>query len=118
MDLIDRLNILKESGQITEETYEKLLKVIKIFEQKYKIILSEENGAMYITHLSAALTRMYKGEVIHEVSEEIYDEIKVNAHFTKSQEILNYIEESLKLNFAMGERGFIIAHICTVLTNK
>ena len=54
MDLTIRLNILRDAGQITEKTYNQILKVIAFFKEKLGIELKEENGAMFITHLSSA----------------------------------------------------------------
>ena len=59
MDLTIRLNILRDAGQITEKTYNQILKVIAFFKEKLGIELKEENGAMFITHLSSALTILF-----------------------------------------------------------
>ena len=52
MELTIRLNILRDSALLSEENYNKILEVIKYFDEVKNIKLMEENASMFITHLS------------------------------------------------------------------
>ena len=75
MDLQTRLEILCSTGTISNETREVMLNVIKMFQEKHQITLTEENGAMMTTHLSMAITRVKNNEPVKVTNEEVYQEI-------------------------------------------
>jgi hypothetical protein len=54
-----RLGILKDAGQIDEEIYRNVIKIISIFHNRWCIELNEENGAMLITHLCRPIMPEY-----------------------------------------------------------
>ncbi|SFB25813.1 PRD domain-containing protein [Clostridium frigidicarnis] len=114
MDLIVRLNILRDAGQVSEKTYNQLLKVIRYFKEKRNIELTEENGAMLITHLSSALARIEKNELVNSIEEIIFEEIKKDINYKKVVEITDDMEETIG-KLPREERDFIEMHICTLL---
>jgi len=119
MELQLRLQILKDAGQISEETYEGLNRIIDMFKNKWDITLVEENGAMLITHLSVAMERGRRGEVIEGIDNEIYNEIKNHCEFDKCKRIVKDISEEARINIPENEETFIMMHLCTLLeTNK
>ena len=117
MNLKDRVDILLETKLITEEVYKLLLEIIKKLEDEYDIKLTEENGGMFITHLSAAITRIKKGEPINELDEAIINEIKADESYFKAKMITDNIKRICELEFPLGEEIFIITHICSILNN-
>jgi transcriptional regulatory protein LevR len=116
MDLSIRLNILKDSGQITENTYNAINEVILLLKEKRGIILTEENGAMFITHLSSALTRIEKSDLVGKIEDSILEEIKKDTNYEKTLEIVKEVE-GVTGKFPTEERDFIEMHICTLLSN-
>lgn len=114
MDLAIRLNILRDSGQISEITYSKIISVIDGLKKKRNIELTEENGAMFITHLSAAITRIEKNELVNRIDDFIFDEVKNDINYLKAVEITNEVEEYTG-KLPSEERDFIEMHICTLL---
>lgn len=119
MELDVRLNILKEAGQISEDTFNILKKVILMIRDKWNIQLTEENGAMLITHLSVALERIKKGEIIEGIDSEIYEQIKSHPMYKKCTEVLKNIEEESNIKIPENEQTFIMMHLCTLFeTNK
>lgn len=114
MDLTIRLNILRDAGQITEKTYNQIFNVMAFFKQKLEIELNEENGAMFITHLSSALTRIDEGKLVENIDEFVFEQVKSDINYKKSIEITNHLEEILG-ELPKQERDFIEMHICTLL---
>lgn len=114
MDLNIRLNILKNAGQISEENYEKIILIIKHFKEEIGIELTEENGAMFITHLSSALSRIEKNELVNKIDDCIFNEVKNDINYIKTVEIVKTIEKLIGI-FPNEERDFIEMHICTLL---
>ena len=114
MDLSFRLGLLKDGGQIDQETYEKLLEVPVIIKDKWGIEVLEENGAMLITHMAAALMRVKRGETVSPMEEEILLQLKTEKDYENSRILLNIIEEELKITLPEEEREFIILHLCTL----
>jgi len=117
MDLMFRVNVLKDSGQINERTYNIINNFINLLKADYAIELNEENGAMLITHLCIALTRIDKNETVKPVSELIFEELKNDSQFNKSNEIIKKLEELMNKEIPESEKGYIQMHIC-VLLNK
>lgn len=115
MELDIRLQILKDAGQITEETFEALKNVIKMFRNKWAIALTEENGAMLITHLSVAIERIKKGEIIEGIDSEVYREIENHEEFSKAKKMLKDIIEASNTQISGSEETFIMMHLCTLL---
>ena len=114
MDLSFRLGLLKDGGQIDQETYEKLLKVPEIVKDRWGIELLEENGAMLITHMSAALMRVKRGEAVSPMEEEIILQLRGEKDYESSQCLLRILEEELEINLPEEEKEFIIMHLCTL----
>lgn len=118
MNLNVRLNILKDAGQISEDTYEKILNTIKMFDEDWSIKLTEENGSMLVTHLSVAIERIMKNETVEGVNKDIFTEILNNRYYDKGKKILNNIQEIIKVEFPENEQGFIMMHLCVLLETE
>ena len=114
MDLSFRLGLLKDGGQIDQETYEKLLRVPVVIKDKWGIELLEENGAMLITHMSAALMRVKRGEAVNPMEEEIVLQLRNEKDYESSKLLLKEMEEELEIELPEEEKEFIILHLCTL----
>lgn len=115
MDLQTRLGILCSTGTISNETREVMLNVIKMFQEKYQIILTEENGAMMTTHLSMAITRVKNNEPVKVINEEVYQEILESEFLEKAQEIYKDLENILDVKLPEDEKKYMLVNICTIL---
>ena len=62
MDFEPRLSILRQAGMLSDEDYQKVQDVIRYFQEKYDLTLTEENASSMITHLCAALGRIQRGD--------------------------------------------------------
>lgn len=76
MDFEPRLSILRQAGMLSDEDYQKVQDVIRYFQEKYDLTLTEENASSMITHLCAALGRIQRGEPVEPLDEEVYEETK------------------------------------------
>ncbi len=117
MELDMRLDILKQTNQIDEDIYSKLKAVIKMIHCKYNIKLNEENGAMFITHLSVALMRIKNKQLVENIDEGIFNEIKHSEFFNISNEVIKDIENITAMEIPECEKNFIAMHLCTLFTN-
>ena len=117
MELDDRLIILRDSGQIDEDIYQKSIRIISMFNTKWNIELKEENGAMLITHLCIALQRAKNNSKVEEIDEEIYGEVKLNPNFKTCKRVLEDIKSEINMDIPENEQSFIVMHLC-VLFNK
>ncbi|MFL0268839.1 PRD domain-containing protein [Candidatus Clostridium radicumherbarum] len=118
MELSMRLDILKNAGQISEETYDALLRIIKMFKNKWEIELTEENGAMLITHLSIALERIKKNELVDGIEEETYKEIKNHCQYEQCKNIFKDIMKEAAIEIPINEETFIMMHLCALFESN
>jgi transcriptional antiterminator len=114
MELDIRLNILKDAGQISKETYDALIRVIEMFKNKWNVLLTEENGAMLVTHLSVALERIKKKEVVEGIDSKAYEEIKNHCEYEKCKKVLEDITKEIVIEIPKNEETFIMLHLCAL----
>ena len=86
MDFEPRLTILHQAGMLSEEDCRKVQDVIRFFQEKYGLTLTEENASAMITHLCAALGRIHRGEPVEPLDEEVYEETSQEPTFPKALE--------------------------------
>lgn len=115
MELNGRLELLCNSGQISEKTKETIINIIRLFDTKLDIKLTEEYGAVFITHLAVAIERMKKNRKINPMDDSLFYEVRENPNYYRSVEILNDIEKETGIEFFENEKAFIILHICSIL---
>jgi len=118
MELSERLDLFMSSGQISEASYKALLRVIDMFKQQYGLILTEENGAMFITHLSIAGERIKRQEFVEPVDKEIYKEIENDPDFGKAEQVFAFIQQEMNISIPDNEKGYIMLHLCTLFKLK
>jgi len=118
VELDIRLGILKDAGQIDEEVYRNVLKVISVFHDRWSIELKEENGAMLITHLCIALQRVKNNCPVEKIDEELYEEVKQNQYFEISQKALSNIKSEMNMDIPEGEESFLLMHLCVLFEKE
>lgn len=118
MEITKRLDILKMSGQLSDEMHSKVLEIIDRFNENHNIVIHEENGAMLITHLCIALSRIEKGEGVNRIEADIFAEVENNHFYTQAKEILEGIEEVLGFTMPEEEKGYMLMHLCVLLENE
>ena len=113
--LRERLDILKEAGEISEEIGDTVTEFVQSFEQKYSLTMTEDNAAMLITHLAMALARIKKGEEINEIDEQIMDEIRQSNIYGELPGFYRTIEDRLQIELPDSEKGYIALHACAIM---
>ena len=114
MELDNRLLILKDAGQIDEDIYEKIIKIISMFHIIWNIELKEENGAMLITHLCIALQRVKNNNPAERMDEELYKQVKLNQHFETCKRAFGDIKTEINMDIPESEKSFIMMHLCVL----
>lgn len=117
MELTIRLNILRDSGLLSEENYNKILEVIKYFDEVKNIKLMEENASMFITHLSSALERIDKNETVNDLDEVVLESLKLENSYNNAAIIVKDLKGVLG-EIPDEEVNYIIMHICTLLSQS
>lgn len=118
MELDTRLKILKDAGQISESNFEAMIKTIRMFEEKWGIVLTEENGAMFITHLSMAVERITKGGTVEAADENIYREVTENKNYSKCQKVLVDIENETGIKIPPNEGSYLMMYLCSLFDEQ
>lgn len=114
MDLTLRLNILRDAGQLSQDNYDKVIKVIEYFEEKRGIKLLEENSAMFITHLCSALSRIENNDLVNKLEDVVAQSLKEDKNYEKAVLVAKDLENILG-EIPESEFDFIVMHVCTLL---
>lgn len=118
MDIEMRIELLQQSGQLSKDGYKKIQKMKNYFKESLDITLLEENAAMFVTHVSIALSRIEKGGKINKIEEIVYEELTSNDYFKKCLEIITEMEDTMNVAFPQEEKDYIIMHICVLLQKE
>ncbi len=117
MSLELRLRLLEESGQISPEVAELTRRILARVEERYGIVLTEENGAMFTTHLAIALERLRSGEAIEAMVAEGLAEVKAYPEEWAfvSETVAGEAGRQLGVVVPEGEIGYLTAHLITLV---
>jgi transcriptional regulatory protein LevR len=118
MDLMLRLRILREAGQLKEKNYEAILKVIELLNTRWGVVLTEDNGAAFTTHLAIAFERMDKSEPVAGIGDYIMQELTSQPCFSQSGEALKAIAVIYGREIPEYEEGYILIHLCTLFSKE
>lgn len=114
-----RLEILKNSGVIDEKIYNTVTNLIIYLNEKWEIRLTEDNGAMFITHLSMALKRIKEGGSVSNIDENVFQEILVSDKFQKIEKIYEDIEKNIfSEKLPEEEKKYILINLLLIEENK
>lgn len=115
MDLRVRLDILNGAGAICDKTKEVMNGVIDMFQENHGITLTEENGAMMVTHLSMAIMRVRKDEPVKSIDDEVFQETLESEHIGRAREIYGDLEKILDVELPEDEKKYMLVNICVIL---
>jgi hypothetical protein len=111
-----RLDLLEGSGQVSPAARAATLGVVAAAERAFAVELSEDNGALLVTHLAMALTRAERGEEHPgEPPPEVVDEVRrreVEWRFVADQ--LASCAVAVRAPIPDAEQVFVTAHLCAV----
>lgn len=114
MDIMERVNILKNAGVLCEQNYLHVVSVIEYFKHEKNIELTEENSAAFITHLCMALERIDKEEEVEPLDREIYETASQEPGFEKASVCCRDIREILP-QLSDAEVEYICVHVGVML---
>lgn len=117
MDLKVRLDILNGAGAICDKTKKVMCGVIEMFDEKHNIVLTEENGAMMVTHLSMAIMRVRKNEPVKSIDEEVFSETLESEHIERAHIIYRDLADVLDIELPEDEKKYMLVNICVILEN-
>lgn len=116
--LKNRLEIMKSANLLTQENENLILKMIDMFNTKYNIKLSEENGSMLITHIVMYLKRIGDNEIVEPLDKDSIDEILASDKYKLANEILSDIEKQIFLFINSNEKSYILLHLINLLEHE
>ncbi len=114
MDIRNRLDLLKKSGTISQESYDDVLKVAAYFREKNGITLTEENASAFVTHLAMALERVRKGEKVVPLDRGVYEAATREPTFAQASSCCRDIRRILP-QIPEAESEYICTHVGVLL---
>lgn len=70
-----RFELLCDTGQVSQAAVNATRQVVAAIEQRYNRNLTEENAAMFVTHMVMAFERLLRNEELNDVPPEVLDEV-------------------------------------------
>ena len=114
MDLTLRLGILKDAGQLSQENYDKIIEVINYFDKEKGIKLSEDNAAMFITHLASALKRIGENNIVEEMDKQVKTALELEHKYDEGVKVTKELEKILG-DIPKSEFDFLVMHVCSLV---
>jgi transcriptional regulatory protein LevR len=110
-----RLRLLRESNQIDDWIYERMLRFIAMVQEKCGVALTEDNGARIVTHLSKSVARIKDREEIEDVDSEGFEEVRASPQFARATQAAKDTEALFGLRFPDSEQRFLIVNFVLIL---
>ena len=114
IELDERIEKLKETGAISEDTARQVDELRRLFLREFGIQLTEENASACVTHICFALERIARGEGITPVDEAVRDEILCDPKYDGACFITERIFRNITA-LTEEERDYLIIHVIVLL---
>jgi transcriptional antiterminator len=118
-EFTDRLDMLQEAGQITPLARRLTELVLVELAEEFGLVFTEENAAMFVTHLAVALTRLNRREMEAPPSSLVDDEIRSR---TREREVMRRVmsecEKLLDREVPESEIAYMTVHLCAILDDE
>lgn len=116
MSLALRLKLLEDSETISPSVAGLTRWVMSRVEDEYHLTLTEENGAMFVTHLAVALERLRVGEAIEQMPPAALEEVRgYEREWDFMQGVAQEAAARLGVSVPAGEVGYLTAHLATLV---
>lgn len=115
MDIMDRINLMKECGLVDDAAYADLINIVRVFREDFQFEITEENGGVMITHIGAAIHRQKTGEKVEPLDREILEQAGNEPVYWTAQKILERIRQTTPTRLPPEEEEFLLVHICNTL---
>lgn len=113
--LLVRLNLLVDAGEIDGAIKDAVIAFVKAVENRYSLAITEENGAMLVSHLAMALGRIRRGEKLEPIDSDIFAEVKEMPTYRELHELYVPLERSLEIRLPQAEKDYLALHLCALL---
>lgn len=114
--LNERLDLLHDTNQISEDIYNRLPAIFEKVEEYLGINLKEENAGSFASHLSVALQRISEHKPAVDISSELENVIETNPDYYQFAKVL--LRDNSQTGADIGaEAAFITLYFC-LLTGK
>lgn len=111
----NRLNILLNGNVIEKDVYDFSFNQYKKLKEKYS---NETALITFITHLSMAMQRIRKYEIVSQLDEMIYEDLKKSDEFNNAVVIMDELLKEAPVQFPESEKQFLLLHLLNILINK
>lgn len=114
MDFTLRLGILKDAGQLSQENYDKIMNVVNYFDTEKGVKLTEDNAAMFITHLASALKRIDENNTVEEMDKQVKTALELEYKYDEGVKVTKELEKILG-DIPKSEFDFLVMHVCSLV---
>lgn len=115
MDIMDRINLMREYGLADDAIYADLVGIVEVFREDFGFDLTEENGGTMIAHVGAAMKRLKSGEKIEPLDRGVLKQAEEEPIYPEALRILEKIREKMACKLPKVEQEFLLVHICNTL---
>ncbi|MFZ2539480.1 MAG: hypothetical protein WAX04_11335 [Oscillospiraceae bacterium] len=116
MDIMERINILKECDIADEVAHSDLAKMVELLGEQFGITLTEENAGVMVTHFAAAFKRNRTGETVEPLAQVAVEGLQEDLSYQKACTIFTAISDKIENTFSKEEQQFALLHLCTLLS--
>ena len=113
-----RLQLLRDSGQITQKMYEAVELFLNEVENDYKFKITEDNAAMMVTHFAVALSRIENGNTVNKMDDLLLAQLMGAKGYNVLPQYLLVIENHMGFKIPEEEIGYIAAHFCLLMERE
>ncbi len=113
--LLFRLNLLVGAKEIDASIREALIAFVKTIEARYSLQITEDNGAMLVTHLAMALGRICRDEQLEPVDDDIFAEVREMPIYKELPALYQPLEKELQITLPQVERDYLALHLGALL---
>lgn len=115
MDIMERINILRDTEFSTEQEYKDLVSIVALFQEEFNISLTEENAGVMITHMAAAFRRNRTKESIDGLDPVVVEQMEASGEYSGAVEILREIQNTIENKVNAIEEEYFLLHISNFL---
>ncbi len=113
MDTKAKLELLKQSNQVSNNTFDKSLKVLNLLKD-LKLLTESNEGSMFVIHFAKALQRIENNEPETQEVAEILNEINEKV-LQEAKNIAKQIEKEINVEFKKGEVEYILMYLSALI---
>jgi transcriptional regulatory protein LevR len=114
-----RLDLLVGSGQVTPQARELTAQVIDRVEREFSLVLTEDNGALLVTHVALSITRLAAGGMELEAPARLATELAGHPREREAaQAILADVATAIGREMPAAEILYTAAHLCALAESR